>query len=67
MPELLSPAGSYSCAKVAIENGADAIYIGATNFGARKNASNSIDDILKLKELVVNLGKTLILISSIYI
>ena len=38
--ELLSPAQNYSCAISAINCGADAIYIGANNFGARKNAYN---------------------------
>ncbi|MBQ8848422.1 MAG: U32 family peptidase [Candidatus Gastranaerophilales bacterium] len=46
--ELLSPAQNYSCAISAINCGADAIYIGANNFGARKNAYNSIEDIEKI-------------------
>lgn len=46
--ELLSPAKNIEIAKVAINCGADAVYIGATNFGARKAASNSISDIEKL-------------------
>lgn len=47
--ELLAPAKDKKCAFAAINCGADAIYIGATKFGARKNASNSISDI---KEIV---------------
>lgn len=43
--ELLAPARDKECAKAAIDYGADAIYIGASEFGARKNAPNSIPDI----------------------
>lgn len=43
--ELLSPAKNLSCAKAAIISGADAVYMGAELFSARKNAGNSIKDI----------------------
>ncbi len=43
--ELLSPAKNLEYGKIAIQHGADAVYIGATKFGARQNASNSIIDI----------------------
>ena len=46
--ELLAPAKNYETAIAAINSGADAIYIGATNFGARKNAPNSLSDIENL-------------------
>lgn len=46
--ELLAPAKNLKTAIAAINSGADAIYIGATNFGARKNAPNSLEDIKKL-------------------
>lgn len=49
MIELLAPAKDKICAKAAIDYGADAVYIGASDFGARKNAPNSIPDI---KEIV---------------
>jgi len=39
-PELLSPAGNMEALKAAIHNGADAVYIGGENFGARKFADN---------------------------
>ncbi len=39
-PELLSPAGSWDCAKAAVENGADAIYFGLEQFNARMRAEN---------------------------
>lgn len=39
-PELLAPAGSWDCAKAAVENGADAIYFGLERFNARMRAEN---------------------------
>lgn len=45
MIELLAPAKDKICAKAAIDYGADAVYIGANDFGARKNAANSLEDI----------------------
>jgi putative protease len=39
-PELLSPAGSWDCARAAVENGADAIYFGTESFNARMRADN---------------------------
>ena len=47
--ELLAPAKDKETAFSAIDCGADAVYIGAPSFGARKNASNSLEDI---KEVV---------------
>ena len=47
--ELLAPARDAECARAAIDHGADAIYIGAPQFGARKAAANSLSDI---KEIV---------------
>ncbi len=46
--ELLAPAKNLETGIAAINSGADAIYIGAPNFGARQNAGNSIEDIEKL-------------------
>ena len=46
--ELLAPAKNLDCGKAAIDHGADAVYIGAPQFGARKAASNSIADIEEL-------------------
>lgn len=46
--ELLSPAKNFEIAVAAINSGADAIYIGASDFGARVNASNSLESIEKL-------------------
>lgn len=46
--ELLSPAKTIEHGIEAINHGADAVYIGAPQFSARANASNSIEDIEKL-------------------
>ena len=43
--ELLAPSKNKETAFAAIESGADAVYMGASSFGARKNAPNSLDDI----------------------
>lgn len=48
--ELLSPAADKEVAFQAILHGADAVYMGAYSHGARKNASNSIDDIREVVE-----------------
>ncbi|MCQ2973792.1 MAG: U32 family peptidase [Bacteroidales bacterium] len=48
--ELLSPAKNIQTAIVAINCGADAVYIGASDFGARKMAANNLNDIEKLVE-----------------
>ncbi|HOU84349.1 MAG TPA: U32 family peptidase [Spirochaetota bacterium] len=46
--ELLSPAKNADFGISAVNCGADAVYIGADKFGARKNASNSVADIARL-------------------
>ncbi len=46
--ELLSPARNAETGIIAINSGADAVYIGASDFGARKAASNSVADIERL-------------------
>lgn len=46
--ELLSPATNADIALQAIIHGADAVYMGATSHGARKTASNSLEDIIKV-------------------
>ncbi|HWQ40776.1 MAG TPA: U32 family peptidase [Desulfosporosinus sp.] len=38
--ELLAPAGSFEAFKAAVENGADAVYLGGKSFGARASAAN---------------------------
>ncbi len=46
--ELLAPAKNKECAFAAINAGADAVYIGADAFGARKKAANSLQDIQEI-------------------
>ena len=51
MLELLSPAGSMEALRAAVQNGADAVYLGAGGFNARMAARNfSLDD---LREAVI--------------
>ena len=45
--ELLSPAKNAETAIVAVQHGADAVYIGAPKFGARAAVGNSLEDIAK--------------------
>lgn len=46
--ELLAPAKNLECGLAAIDHGADAVYIGASRFGARVAAGNSVDVIRQL-------------------
>ena len=46
--ELLAPAGSVEAFKAAVLNGANAIYIGARNFGARKAVGFSNEEVVEL-------------------
>jgi len=46
--ELLAPARDKEIGIAAIDCGADAVYIGGPDFGARKAAGNSIEDIAEL-------------------
>lgn len=39
-PEVLSPAGSFEMLEAAVRSGADAVYFGAKQFSARRNAEN---------------------------
>lgn len=48
--ELLAPAKNLECGIAAIDHGADAVYIGASRFGARAAVGNSLEDIRKLCE-----------------
>ena len=54
--ELLSPAKNLECGKVAIDNGADAVYIGAPKHGARAAACNSMEDIETLTNYAHQFG-----------
>ena len=46
--EILAPAKDLIHGMAAINAGADAVYIGAPQFGARSNANNSIEDVAEL-------------------
>lgn len=48
--EILAPAKNLFQGMAAINAGADAVYIGAPQFGARTNATNSVEDIAELVE-----------------
>ena len=48
--ELLVPARNLETGIAAVNNGADAVYIGASRFGARQQAGNSVEDIRQLAE-----------------
>lgn len=54
--ELLAPAKNLECGIAAIEHGADAVYIGAAQFGARQTAGNSTDDIAELTRYAHQFG-----------
>ena len=54
--ELLAPARDVACARVAIDCGADAIYMGASSFGARKSAGNTLEDIASVVEYAHRYG-----------
>ena len=46
-PEILAPAGSIEALKSAVNNGADAVYLGLKNYSARSKANNFSFDELK--------------------
>ncbi len=43
-PELLAPAGSFEAVIAAVQNGANAVYLGSGDFNARRNAKNFTDE-----------------------
>lgn len=56
--ELLAPAKNLECGIAAVDHGADAVYIGAAQFGARQTAGNSTDDIAELTRYAHQFGAT---------
>ncbi len=54
--ELLAPARDLECGMAAIRYGADAVYIGASRFGARAAAGNSVGDIARLCDYAHQFG-----------
>jgi putative protease len=56
-PELLAPAGNIESFFAALENGADAVYVGYRHFNARALAANfTLEDIARLNEYAHNHG-----------
>lgn len=54
--QLLSPARDIEVGRIAIQAGADAVYIGAPKYGARQAAGNSIEDIASLVQYANRFG-----------
>lgn len=58
MIELLAPAGDLERLKVALLYGADAVYVGGTDYSLRANAKNfNLDDLKIGVDFAHNLGK----------
>ncbi len=53
-PELLAPAGDWDCVRAAVENGADAVYLGLdSGFNARARATNfRLDNVAELMDFL---------------
>ncbi|MFO7831457.1 MAG: U32 family peptidase [Desulfuromonadaceae bacterium] len=67
-PELLAPAGDIDKLKVALEYGADAVYLGGDNFGLRAQAGNfDLGSLRKAVEETHKRGKKLYLTLNAYI
>ena len=57
-PELLAPAGDYDCFIAAMNAGADAVYLGLPDYGARAFAKNfSEEDLIRALDIVHILGR----------
>ena len=51
IPELLSPVGDFECLKAAVQNGANAVYLGFSDFNARYSAKNfSLEELETMEE-----------------
>lgn len=66
--ELLAPAGSIESLYAAVNNGCDAVYLGAKQFSARQNANNFSDEELKIAVDYCHLRavKFIVTINTIY-
>lgn len=56
-PELLSPAGDFECLVAAIQNGANAVYLGSSMFSARASATNFDYEELKKSNRICSFKK----------
>lgn len=67
-PELLAPAGDIDKLEVALDYGADAVYLGGEQFGLRAQAGNfTLEDLHSAIELTHKRGKKLYLTLNAYI
>jgi len=65
-PELLAPAGSLEKLKIAVRYGADAVFIGGTEFGLRSNAQNfSLEEIREGVEFARDFGAKIYVTTNI--
>ncbi len=66
-PELLIPAGSLEVLKVAVDYGADAVYIGGQKFGLRAKAGNfTLEEMIEAADYVHAAGKKLYVTVNIF-
>ncbi len=67
-PELLAPAGDMEKLEIALDYGADAVYLGGEQFGLRAQAGTfSLSDLARAKALVQRRGKRLYLTLNAYL
>lgn len=58
IPELLSPAGDFTALRYALRYGADAVYLGAREFGMRTSSANFTDEeMAQATQLAHSMGK----------
>ncbi|MBI2519895.1 MAG: U32 family peptidase [Bdellovibrio sp.] len=64
-PELLAPAGSFEAAYYAFLAGADAVYLGLSDFSARKAARNfSLEELRVLRRFATDNGKRILVTAN---
>ncbi|TNF55239.1 U32 family peptidase [bacterium] len=67
LPELLAPAGNYEKLKAALHYGADAVYMGLSDFSLRAKAENfTFDELEKAAHLVHAKGKKIYITINIF-
>ncbi|TMU85632.1 U32 family peptidase [Bacillus sp. BHET2] len=66
-PELLAPAGNLEKLKIAVQYGADAVYIGGQEYGLRSNAGNfTFEDMKEGVEFASKYGAKIYVTTNIY-
>ena len=66
-PELLIPAGGLETLRVAVDYGADAVYIGGNRFGLRAKADNfDHDEMMEARRITQNAGVKLYVTTNIF-